>query len=139
MHYFDIHNRFSFVKALSAQRLTDNTVLTTDILDLQGYWGLELLIQLGTLADADATFAVTGAMSNDSGMAGSVAMTATDLLGTLAGVSFQFDDDNKAKVIGYKPSIYRYVQFTITPTANSGNADLSATYILRSKNYGTLS
>jgi len=139
MHFYDIHNRYSFVKALSAQRLTDNTVLTTDILDLQGYWGLELLIQLGTLADADATFAITGAHGNASDLSDSVAMTSSDLLGTLAAAGFIFSDDNKVRSIGYRVSTYRYVQFTITPTANSGNADLSATYILRSKNYGTLS
>ena len=51
------------------------------------------------------------------------------LLGTEAGASFQFDDDNEVRKIGYiGPK--RYVRLTITPAANTGNADISAVAVL---------
>jgi hypothetical protein len=72
----------------------------------------------GTLTDADATFAVTLAESNDPAMAGSNAVAAGELLGTLALASFTFADDVKCKKLGYN-GIRRYVQATITPTGNT--------------------
>jgi hypothetical protein len=146
MHFYDIHNRYSFLPAIPPVSEAGNTAHSTVILDLQGYFGLELAILLGSLADADATFAVTGVhgnavddTSNPTSITDSVAMTDADLLGTLAQASFQYDDDNKVKKVGYKVSTYRYVQFTITPSANASAALIAALFIARPKAYGAQS
>jgi hypothetical protein len=41
----------------------------------------------------------------------------TDLVGTLALASFQFDDDNETRKLGYVGS-KRYVRLTVTPSGN---------------------
>lgn len=135
---YDLHNRYSYLRALSpAAATTDNTASTTVIFDTQGYDGVELVIMLGSLADADATFAVTGAhgdavdsTSNPTSITDTAAMTNSDLIGTLANVSFDFSADNLVKTVGYK-GIKRYIQFTITPSNNSGNAFYSAVFVAR--------
>lgn len=108
---------------------TDNTAITSSIIDVRGYDSLTFLIAAGTLADADATFAVTMAESNDSGMSGSNAVAAADLIGTYALAGFQFDDDGEARKIGYKGS-KRYVQLTVTPSNNTGSAPVAIIPVL---------
>lgn len=51
------------------------------------------------------------------------------LNGTEAGASFIFSDDEQVRKIGYIGA-KRYVRLTITPVANAGNSDISATAIL---------
>jgi len=109
--------------------ISDNTVLQSGIVDMKGYDSLTFLIAAGTLADADATFAVTIAESNDSGMSGSNAVAAADLIGTTALANFQFDDDNEPRKLGYKGS-KRYVQLTVTPSNNTGSAPLAIIPVL---------
>ena len=52
-------------------------------------------------------------------------MAAADLLGTTAGASFTFSDDNKIAKIGYIGS-KRYVRLTVTPSNNTGAVLISA-------------
>lgn len=125
----DLHNRLSFSRALSPVSVADNTAQVTQIFDMQGYSGLELAMMLGSLADADATFAVTGTHGDESDLSDGVALTNDDLLGTLAGASFTFADDNLVKSIGYRGGVKRYVRFTITPSNNASAALLSAIFI----------
>lgn len=108
---------------------TDNTAQVGAIIDKQGFNSVTYVISTGTLADADATFAVTLTESNDSGMAGATAVAAKDLLGTLALAGFIFSDDGKCRKVGYIGSM-RYTQLTITPTNNTGAAPMSAVAIL---------
>ncbi len=95
------------------------TAETTATIDMQGYNSLLFTIDLGVISDADATFAVTMSESDDSGMSGSNAVAAADLIGTYAGAGFQYNSDGTTRKIGYKGS-KRYVTLTITPTANTG-------------------
>lgn len=126
----DLHNNINVRPALNpVAATTDNTAYTTSILNTLGFESVELVISTGSLADADATFAVTISESNDSGMAGSNAVAATDLLGTLALASFTFAADNSCFKIGYVGS-KQYVQATITPSANTGNVFLSGVWVL---------
>ena len=121
----DIHNRMKVSRAISPTRVADNTAQVSQIISRQGYDSLEFVIAYGTLADADATFTVLIEDGDDSGLSDAAAVADSGLLGTEAGASFQFDDDNGVAKIGYKGT-KDYVRLTITPALNSGNADLSA-------------
>lgn len=109
---------------------TDNTAITSSIIDTLGYGGLTFAILIGTNTDANATFAVTMAESDASNMSGSNAVAAADLVGTTTLASYQYDDDTETRKIGYIGN-KRYVQMTITPTGNdSGNIFIAAAAIL---------
>lgn len=121
----DLHGSIKYVKAIAPVVVTDNTAQVSSIIDLQGMRGCEFVITTGTLADADATFAVTLDEGDDSSLTDAAAVAAGDLLGSYAGASFTFADDNTTKKLGYAGT-KRYVRLTITPSANTGNAPLSA-------------
>lgn len=109
---------------------TDNTAITSTIVDTRGYGSLTFALLIGTDTDANATFAVTMAESDDSGMSGSNAVAAADLVGTLALAGYQYDDDTESRKIGYIGN-KRYVQLTITPSGNdAGNIFIAAAAIL---------
>jgi hypothetical protein len=108
--------------------VTDNTVQTSTILDTYGYESAMLALVTGTLADADATFTLAFSESNDSGMAGSNAVAAIDLIGTTALASFDFSSDQVCRKIGYIGNL-RYLQATITPANNTGNLFVAGMWI----------
>ena len=116
----DLHNNIQALRAFApVSGGANNTAVVSQIIDTQGANALEFIISLGNLADDDATFALTAQESNAANMDGSNQVAATDLLGTTAGASFIFSDDNKVAKIGYVGS-KRYVTVTITPSANTG-------------------
>lgn len=127
----DLHNTLKIVQALPATRVADDTAQVGSIIDRAGYHGLEFAISIGTLADANATFAVLVEEGADSGLSDAAAVADGDLLGTEAGAAFTFADDDEVRKIGYTGT-KRYVRLTITPSGNSGNADLAAVGIMRS-------
>ena len=81
------------------------------------------------VTDADATFALTLEHGDDSGLSDTAAPATTDLIGTLANGSFQFDSDNKCRKIGYIGA-KRYVRATVTPSNNTGNLFLAGVAVL---------
>lgn len=128
---YDIFNALELKRAVSpAAATTDNTAWVSQILDLQGYGAVMLAIQLGALADADATFTVLLEHSDEVTFGGEEeAVADADLLGTEALAGFTFADDNECRKLGYKGS-KRYLRATITPADNTGNAFLAAMWIL---------
>lgn len=125
----DLHDNIKCVRAISPVSVGDNTAQVSQIIDRAGYNALEFVIPLGSIADADATFAVTFEHGDDSALADTAVPAAGDLLGTTSGAAFQFDDDNKVIKIGYRGA-KRYVRMTITPSNNTSAALLSAVAIL---------
>lgn len=121
----DMMNNIHPVPAIAPVVATDNTALVSAIIDLRDYDSCTFVIQTGTLADADATFAVTMEHGNASNLSDTAAVTAGDLVGTLALAGFTFADDGECRKIGYVGS-RRYVRLTITPTGNTGNAPIAA-------------
>lgn len=101
-----------------AAQTNSNTARTSEIIDLRGYNACTLVLINGTNTDADATFAVTIAESNDSGMSGSNAVDAADLIGTTTLAGFDYSHDKKCRKLGYRGS-KRYIQVTVTPTGNN--------------------
>lgn len=108
--------------------ITDNTPMVSTIVDTQNFDALVLLLNTGTLTDADATFALLMEEGDASNLSDAATVAAGDLLGTIAGASFTFADDNKMLKIGYRGS-KRYVRATVTPTANTGNFFMTGTWL----------
>lgn len=127
---------FDVVPAVYPERVSDNTAQVGPIIDLQAYASCHFAIAIGTLADSDATFDVKLDEGDDSSLSDASEVTsANSLVGTKS--DFDFDDDDSAIHFGYRGS-KRYVRLTITPSGNSGAADVAAVCILEKKKVGTL-
>lgn len=122
----DLANRINIKRAISpAAAVTDNTPLVSQIIDISGYESLVFAILAGSLADADATFAVTMDHGDVSNLSDAAAVPAAQMTGLLANASLTFANDDTVRKIGYV-GMKRYVRLTITPAANTGNAFLAA-------------
>ena len=125
----DMMNSIHTVVALAPVVVADNTAQVCAIIDTQGYDSLTYVIGTGTIADADATFAVTMDHGDAANLSGGGAVAASDLVGTLALAGFTFADDGETRKIGYVGT-RRYNRLTITPSNNAGNAPLTVIAIL---------
>lgn len=125
----DLMNNIEIRRAISPTRVTDNTAQVSQIIDLANAESLVFAIATGTLADADATFTVLVEDGNVSNLSDAAAVDDAFLLGTESGASFTFSNDDITRKIGYI-GVKRYVRLTVTPAANTGNADLSAVAIV---------
>ena len=132
----DMTNHIHIVPAFAPKAaVTDDTAQVSAIVDLSGYDSATLILETGTLTDANATFAVTMDHGDASNLSDAAAVTAADLVGTLAGAGFTFADDIEARKIGYKGS-KRYVRATVTPSGNTGDIYLSGFWVLGTARYG---
>ena len=122
-------NNIHPLRALSPVSVADNTAQVSQIIDRRGYESLTFLIATGSLADADATFAVLVEDGEDSGLSDAAAVADEQLVGTEALAGFQFDDDDETRKIGYVGD-KRYVRLTVTPTGNGSAALLAAIALL---------
>ncbi len=132
----DIFNLNHIVPVITPVVVTDNTAQVGAIIDRQGFDSLFYAIVTGTLADADATFAVTMDHGDKSDLSDAVACGADDLIGAtsdgktaLQNASFDFSADGKCRKLGYRGG-KRYTRLTITPSANTGNAPMAAVAVL---------
>jgi len=124
----DLHNSIKVSRAISPVSVSDNTAAVSQILDTANFNAHELLIATGSIADADATFAVLIEEGDNSALSDASAVADADLLGTEATAGFQFDDDNETRKIGYIGA-KRYIRATITPTGNASAALISALWL----------
>jgi hypothetical protein len=124
----DLFNNVKASRALSPASVADNTAQVSQIIDMQGYKSLLFVLALGSLADADATFAVTVDEGDAANLSDAGAVAAADLLGTTSGASFTFTHDDTVRKIGYRGR-KRYVRLTITPSANASAAVLACVAI----------
>ncbi len=124
----DLLNRLHFRQAFFTAA-ADNTV-SSGTCDLQGYDSVMLLVNTGSLADADATFAVTMKESATGAWGGEETdVAAADILGSLALASFLFSDDNKCFKVGYRGA-KRYIKALVTPSNNASAANICGTWVL---------
>lgn len=126
---FDLSNKLDFKRAISPVSVADNTAQVSQIIDTRGSRGVMFAILLGSLADVDATFAVTIDHGDQANLSDAVSVPADMLNGTTALASFIFSDDDKVRKIGYRGD-KRYVRLTITPSANASAALIAAVAIL---------
>lgn len=130
MAKFDLVNSVHPVVALAPVVVTDGTAQVSAVIDTQGFQSCTFLIALGTLADADATWAVTVKEGDDNTQGNHTAVADADLIGTEALAGFTFGDDGECRKIGYKGA-KRYVSIEIDDvTANSGNAPMCVIALL---------
>ncbi len=125
----DLHNNIDVRRAISPLTGTDNTAFVSEIIDCQGYDGCEFAIATGTLADVDATFTALMEEGAASDLSDNTSVADGHLLGTEAGASFTFAEDDEVLKIGYIGS-KRYIRLTVTPAANTGSAPISAVAIM---------
>ncbi len=125
----DLMNNVHPVRAISPVSVADNTAQVSQIIDRRGYDSLTFLILTGSLADADATFTVLVEHGDAANLSDAAAVPDEDLLGLETTASFQFDDDNETRKIGYL-GIRRYVRLTITPANNASAGLLAAVALL---------
>nr|WP_298689662.1 hypothetical protein [uncultured Dongia sp.] len=115
-------------RCISPISVSDNTAQVGQVIDRLGYDSLTYLIAAGSLADADALFTVLLEESDLSG-SGFTAVADEHLIGTEALASFQFDDDNEPRKLGYIGN-KQYSRLTITPSGNASAAVVSAIALL---------
>lgn len=126
----DLMNNIHPVVAIAPQVATDGTALKSGAIDVSGYESVTFVIQLGTLADSDATWTVTVKEGDSNTQTEHTAVADVDLIGTEADAGFTFDDDGECRKIGYKGG-EKYVSIEIDDdTANSGNAPIAVLCIL---------
>lgn len=125
----DLFNNITVARAISPVSVSDNTAQAGQIIDRQGYDSLTFAIAAGSLADADATFAVLVEHGDAANLTDAAAAPDGDLLGTEALAGFTFADDNATRKIGYRGA-KRYVRLTITPAANASAALFGAVALL---------
>ena len=125
----DQMSELHIVRALSPVSVSDDTAQVSQIIDRQGYESLTFAIATGSFADANATFTVLVEDGDNASLTDAAAVADSQLVGTEALASFQFDDDNETRKIGYVGS-KRYVRLTITPDGNGSAALLAAVAIL---------
>ena len=131
----DFANGLEFRRAISpAAAVSDNTPIVSQIVDLAGFQQVVFAINLGAIADADATFAVLVDHGDAANLSDAAAVPDLNLTGTEAAAGFKFDDDNKVRKIGYVGS-KRYVRLTVTPANNTGAAFVSAVAVLSGSRY----
>lgn len=125
----DLMNLIDVKRSISPVSVADNTAQVGQIIDRQGFDSVTYLIALGSIADADATFAVTIDEGDVANLSDASAVAAADLIGTTTLAGFQFDSDNACRKLGYKGN-KRYTRLTITPTNNASAALFSAVAVL---------
>lgn len=126
----DLFNNIHPVIAIAPVTISDGTAQVSAAIDTKGYESVTFLIATGTLADADATWAVTVKDGDTSTQNAHSAVADTFLLGTEALAGFAFGDDSEVRKIGYVGG-KRYVSIEIDDvTANSGSAPMSVICVL---------
>ena len=107
---------------------SDDTAIVSTILDTAEFDTATFLMQLGSIADSNATFVILVEDGDNSSLTDNAAVDDAFLIGTEAGAAFLFSDDGKAVKIGYiGPK--RYVRVTITPSGNGSAFLMGATWV----------
>lgn len=125
----DLFNNVTVKTAIAPVSVSDNTAQVSSIIDRQGYESVTFAIASGSLADADATFAVLVEDGNAANLSDAAAVNDANLLGTEVLAGFTFADDNATRKICYVGG-KRYVRLTITPSGNASAALMAAVAVL---------
>jgi hypothetical protein len=123
-------NNIHPVVAIAPVVVADGTAQVSAAIDVRHYKSVTFIILLGTLADTDATWAVTVKEGSTSTQGNHTAVADKDLIGTEALAGFTFGDDGECRKIGYKGDA-DYVSIEIDDvTANTGNAPMAVLCLL---------
>lgn len=126
----DLSNNIHIKRVLSpSDGPADDTPQVGQIIDRRGFNSLVYVILTGTLADANATFAVLLEHGDDPALGDAAAVPDAELIGTEALAGFAFGDDDEVRKLGYVGG-KRYTRLTITPAGNAAAAPIAACAIL---------
>ena len=114
----DLANHLAVKRAISPVSVSDNTAIVGQVVDLAGFDKAMFAIAIGSIADADATFAVLVEHGDQANLSDAAPVPDSQLTGTEAAAGFKFDDDDKTRKLGYVGP-KRYVRLTITPASNA--------------------
>lgn len=126
-------------RVISPVSVADNTAQVGQIIDRLGFRSVTYAIAIGSVADVDATFVVLLEEGDAANLSDAAAVADADMISQTSGTapeaaaSFQFDDDNEVRKLGYVGN-KRYTRLTITPANNASAALLSAVAILGDPN-----
>ena len=132
---FDTVHTNKFLPAIEPVVVANNTAQVSAWVDRAGFQSLTFAIQTGALATSGATFAVTMSEADASDQSDAAAVNASDLISGVMGedpetaASFTGANANSTFKIGYIGT-KRYVQLTVTPASNTGNAALAVVAVL---------
>lgn len=130
----DLHNHLNQKVALKTRAISTDTTTVGEIIDMQGFESLELLIQAGTLTDGDYTPLVED--GDDSGLSDAAAVSDDFLLGTEAVAKLEAGDDDKVSKIGYIGG-KRFVRLSLVSDNTSTGGTLGATAVQGHARHGT--
>ena len=136
----DFAHSIQVKRVLSPVSVADNTAQVGQIIDRLGYGSVAYIINIGSVADADATFTTLLEESDDAAFSTSNAVADADMLSQTSGTapeaaaSFQYDSDNQVRKLGYVGN-KRYTRLTITPALNASAALFSAVAVLGHPQY----
>jgi hypothetical protein len=120
-----VHNEIYLV-AIPPVVVADNTAQVGAWIDRSGAQSLSFAILTGTLADADATFALTMEDADAADQSDHAAVDTSNVNLVENGIqSFTHANGNTTFKVGYIGD-KQFVRITITPASNSGNAALAA-------------
>lgn len=126
MSKHDIHNGLLARVALNTAAITSNTTTNgTNIIDTQGYSGLEFLMTVG--ARTDGTFSMTIQHGDASDLSDATTVDASDLLGTTAQTAANTAQTQKR--IGYVGN-KRYVRANVVSTSVTSGATVGVAALL---------
>lgn len=126
----DLMNNIQPVVAIAPVVATNGSALVSAAIDVRHYKSVTFVIALGTLADTNATWAVTVKEGSTDTQGDHTAVADKDLIGTEVLAGFTFADDGECRKIGYKGS-EDYVSIEIDDVvANTGNAPICVIAIL---------
>ncbi|MCG7984727.1 MAG: hypothetical protein JAY90_18495 [Candidatus Thiodiazotropha lotti] len=134
----DLHNNARSMRVISPVACgVTGTGLTGEVIDTQGYNGVELIVNYGAVTATDATITVSVLAGDTTGALTSVAdanLLGTETLASLPAASTRTSGTsmNVSKRVGYNGSS-RYITLKEVPTVTAA-ALISATAILHSPN-----
>ncbi|WP_245278042.1 hypothetical protein [Methylosinus sp. PW1] len=128
-------NNIQLKRVISPISVADNTAQVGQIIDRLGYDAVTYIINLGSIADADATFVALLEEGDAANLSDAAAVADADMISQTSGTapeaaaSFQYDSDNQVRKLGYVGN-KRYTRLTITPANNASAALFSASAVL---------
>lgn len=130
MSKFDLMNDIDLKVAVAPTVISDGSSITSAVIDTKGYQSLTLVVVLGSVASATATWSVDVLDGDTATQADHTSVDDDFIIGTKDLAGFGFDDDSLCKKIGYKGSS-RYVSLEITNVvANADDLEISVVAIL---------
>lgn len=126
------------VKFVMAANVSDDTAQVGAIIDRNGYEEVTFCFNLGTMADAAATFTVLLEGGNVSNLSDAAAVADADMVTQTIGTapetaaSWTQAHDGQVRKLGYLDNTtpYRYLRVTVTPSGNAAAATFAVYCVL---------